>query len=162
MNIRSAEPADHGAIREILLAAFPGPGEADLVEQLRADRDSAIELVADDDSGIVGHVLFSPVDAPVRALALAPVAVAPERQGQGIGSALIKAGHRRAREQGREAIFVLGNPGYYMRFSYSLEAAAKFRSPYSGSCFMVLALVSLPATARDVRHARAFSALEEE
>ena len=162
MTIRAAGPADHAAIREVLLTAFPGADEADLVEQLRADGDAAIELVAGDGGRIVGHILFSPVEAPFRALALAPVAVAPERHGQGIGSRLIDAGHAAAREQGWTAIFVVGDPGYYTRFGYSLEAAAKFDSPYSGPYFMALPLASLPATGGEVRHARAFAALEEE
>ena len=71
MNIRAAAPVDHSAIREVLLAAFRAPDEADLVEQLRADGDAAIEMVAEQDGLIVGHILFSPVQAPFRALALA-------------------------------------------------------------------------------------------
>jgi putative acetyltransferase len=160
--VRAAGPADHMAIREILLAAFQGPDEADLVEQLRADGDAAIELVAEQDKRIVGHILFSRVEAPFRALALAPVAVAPERQRQGVGSALIRAGHERARAHRCAAIFVLGDPAYYTRLGYSLEAAAPFTSPYSGSHFMALALAQLPATGGEIRYARAFSALEEE
>ena len=160
MNIRAAGPADHAAVRAILLAAFPGPDEADLVERLRADGDSAIELVAERDGRIVGHVLFSPVEAPFRALALAPVAVAPDRQGEGIGSALIHAGHEAARRQGWDAIFVVGEPEYYRRFGYGAALAAGFASPYAGSYFMVLALRGpLPAGKGEVRHAAAFSAL---
>ena len=54
---------------------------------------------------------------------LAPVAVAPGRQRRGIGSALIRAGHRRLVEQGESLVFVLGHPAYYTRFGYSLAAA---------------------------------------
>ncbi|MBA3511894.1 N-acetyltransferase [Sphingomonas sp.] len=160
MNIRAAAPGDHSAIRDVLLAAFPGPDEADLVEQLRADGDAAIELVAEQDGRIVGHILFSPVHGPFRALALAPVAVAPQRHGEGIGSALIKAGHELARGQAWDAIFVLGEPAYYRRFDYDPALAAGFDSPYAGPYFMALALRgALPATEGQVTHARAFAGL---
>ena len=160
MIIRAPAPGDHAGIREVLLAAFPEPDEADLVEQLRADGDAAIELVAEQDGRIVGHILFSPVEAPSRALALAPVSVAPEQHGEGIDSALIKAGHDLARRQRWDAIFVLGEPEYYRRFGYDTALAAGFASPYAGPDFMVLALRgSLPAIEGQVTHARAFANL---
>ena len=160
MIIRAAEATDHPAIRDVLLAAFPSPDEARLVEQLRADGDAVIELAAAIGNRIVGHILFSPVDAPIRALALAPVAVAPDRQRRGIGSALIDAGHELAREQDWQAIFVVGEPEYYRRFGYDAALAAGFAGPYSGPHFMALALGgALPATTGEVRHARAFAAL---
>ena len=159
MIIRLAEDRDHAAIREILLAAFPGPDEANLVEALRRDDDAAIELVAEQQEP-VGHILFSRMDAPLRALALAPVAVTPDRQGQGIGAALIEAGHQAARRQGWDAIFVVGDPAYYARFGYDLELAAGFDSPYAGPHFMVLPLAaSLPAQRGSLTYASAFAAL---
>ena len=100
MTIRAVARADHSAIRKLLLAALPTPGEADLVEQLRAGGDATIELVAEHQGSIAGHILYSRMQAPLRALALAPVAVAPDRQRQGIGSSLIRAGHELARRQG--------------------------------------------------------------
>ena len=160
MIIRAAETADHAAIREILLAAFPEPDEANLVDQLRSDGDAAIELVAEDKGSIVGHILFSPVEAPFNALALAPVAVAPDRHGQGIGSALIEAGHAIARDTGWNAIFVLGEPAYYRRFGYDPAQAARFTSPYAGPYFMMLTLRGdLDAAGGRVQHAPAFAAL---
>ena len=161
MNIRPAGAADHAAIRQVLLAAFPGPDEAALVEELRADGDAAIELVAEDRGRVVGHILFSPVDAPFRALALAPVAVVPERHGEGVGTALIEAGHRIAREQGWEAAFVVGEPEYYRRFGYDAALATGFASPYAGPYFMALALAGdLPTDEGEVRHAPAFADLD--
>ena len=161
LTIRLAHPADHGAIRAVLTAAFGGPVEANLVECLRADRDAAIELVAEADGRVIGHILFSPIEAPFRALALAPLAVMPDRQRQGVGAALIASGHDRARREGWEAIFVLGDPAYYTRFGYSLEEATRFASPYSGPYFMALPLAPLPDAGGDLRYARAFSAAEE-
>lgn len=160
MNIRRAEPRDHPAIREVLLAAFPGPGEADLVESLRSDGDAAIELVGDDCGAVVGHILFSPMQAPFRALALAPLSVIPDRHRQGIGIALVEAGRGIAREQGWDAVFLLGDPEYYGRFGYDLALAAGFSSPYAGPHFMALALRgALPERRGEVHYAPAFAAL---
>ena len=160
MIIRAAEPRDYAAIRDILVAAFPGPDEAGLVERLRSDGDAAIERVADDAGRIVGHILFSLMKAPFRALALAPVAVAPDRHALGIGSALIAAGHELARQHGWDAIFVLGEPDYYCRFGYDVALAARFDSPYAGPYFMALPLACvLPTHDGQVTHAPAFAAL---
>ena len=128
MNLRPAESRDHPAIRRILLSAFPDSSEADLVEQLRGAGHAAIELVAEDGAELVGHILFSPMQAPIRALGLAPVSVPPERQNQGIGGALIRRGHEIARAAGWQAIFVLGEPGYYSRLGYSVSAARSSRT----------------------------------
>ena len=160
MIVRDYRDPDSAPVRDLLEAAFPTAVEADLVERLRADGDAAIELVAEDDAAIVGHILFSPLDAPFRALALAPVAVLPGHQRRGIGSALIEAGHGRARIAGHDAIFVLGEPEYYRRFGYDAALAARFSSPYSGPCFMALPLQPGPAAPNgEVRHAPAFLAL---
>ena len=160
MIIRDYVEADSLAVRKLLQAAFPTDVEADLVERLRADGDAAVELVAVGDDSILGHILFSPVAASFQALALAPVAVIPDRQREGIGSALIDEGHTRARNHGYEAIFVLGEPGYYRRFGYDVVLAERFRNPYSGPYFMALQLGgALPASGGAVRHARAFADL---
>ena len=161
MIVRDYAPEDSGAVRDILLAAFPTDSEARLVEQLRGAGDAAIELVAEGEERIAGHILLSPLQAPFRALALAPIAVAPDMQGRGIGSALISAAHERGRQHGWNAIFVLGEPHYYRRFGYDTALAAGFASPYAGPFFMAVALDgSLPSGEGEVRHAPAFAALE--
>lgn len=160
MAIREETSADHAAVRRVVEAAFEQAVEADLVDRLRADGDAAISLVAIADERIVGHILFSPLGAPFRALALAPVAVSPERQGSGIGSALIRSGLDRARAAGWQGVFVLGEPAFYRRFGFDPELAAGFQSPYAGPYFMALALRgALPATSGPVDYAPAFSAL---
>ena len=98
----------------------------DLVDRLRADGDAAIALVAAEHGRIIGQILFSPVRAPFRALALAPVAVLPGRQRQGIGSALIESGLARATTAGWEGVFVVGEPAFYRRFGFEPELAAGF------------------------------------
>ena len=143
-----------------MTAAFGSAAEADLVDRLRADGDVAIALVAAEGGRIVGQILFSPLRAPFRALALAPVAVLPERQRQGIGSALIEAGLARATAAGWEGAFVLGEPAFYGRFGFEAGLAAGFQSPYGGPYLLARALAGpLPARSGRIDHAAAFAAL---
>jgi putative acetyltransferase len=160
--IRAETPADIASVRAVNLAAFPGPEEADLVDRLRADGDVVVSLVATAGGAAVGHVLFSrlPIETAggiVAGAALAPVAVLPERQRQGIGGALVREGLRRCRAAGIAAAVVLGHPGYYPRFGFSAAAAHRLRAPFSGEAFMALALapgaLDAPGT---LRYARAF------
>lgn len=139
--IRHATAADHAAIREVNIAAFGQPDEADLIERLRADGDKVFELVAEEDGAVVGHILYSRLwaDSVNLYAALAPMAVRPDRQKDGIGSQLVKASIETAREFGAHAILVLGHPAYYPRFGFTPEAARAVKAPYSGSpAFMAL------------------------
>jgi putative acetyltransferase len=155
--IRDEAPADRAGIRALVLAAFGGAQEADLVDRLRTDGDAAISLVAVDGERVVGHVLLSRMSAPFRALGLAPVSVLPDRQGTGIGTRLIRAGLERAELGGWRGVFVLGEPAYYRRFGFDPALASGFASPYAGPYLMALALGgSLPATAGRLDHAPAF------
>jgi putative acetyltransferase len=161
MVIRDERPEDAPAVRALLEAAFGGPLEADLVARLRADGDVVLALVAEEAGRIVGHVLLSRMTAPFRALALAPVAVLPARQRQGIGSRLIRAALERATEAGFDAVIVVGEPAYYRRFGFDPELAQDLASPYAGPFLMALALQGeLPARAGRVAHAPAFAACE--
>lgn len=158
--IRDEQPEDVAAIHAVVTAAFGQPAEADLVDQLRVDGDSVISLVTVENGLIVGHVLFSKMSAPFRALALAPVSVLPDRQNGGIGSQLIRAGLERAEQDDWLAVFVLGEPEYYGRFGFDPALAAGFTSPYAGPYFIARALNgSLPATEGKIDHAPAFAAL---
>jgi putative acetyltransferase len=159
-HIRDEQPDDIAAIRGLVEAAFAQPAEADLVDQLRMGGDSVISLVAIDDGEVVGHILFSKLTAPFRALALAPISITHERQNSGIGSRLIRMGLERAAVDGWEGVFVLGEPEYYGRFGFDTEISRGFVSPCAGSYFMALALSGkLPATEGKVDHAPAFAAL---
>lgn len=144
MLIRDEQPGDISAIRQVVEAAFGQAQEAELVDQLRADGDSVISLVAIEDEAVVGHVMFSRMTAPFKALGLAPVSVLPRWQGQGIGSALIRTGLKRAAAEAGskswQAVFVLGDPAYYRRFGFDPAQASGFISPYAGPHLMVLAL----------------------
>ncbi|TCL01105.1 putative acetyltransferase [Shimia isoporae] len=140
MDIRLETPDDIAPIRALTEAAFGQPDEARLVDMLRDDGDAAISFVAVQDGHIIGHVLFSPMAAPVRTLGLAPVSVAPDHQKQGIGAQLIRRGLSQAQLDGWQASFVLGNPAYYSRFGYSVETAKGFTNQFAGPYFMALEL----------------------
>jgi putative acetyltransferase len=159
MQIRPEQPADRAAIHALVAAAFGQKDEADLVDALRDAGDSVVSLVAVKDDRIVGHVMLSRMQAPFRALGLAPVSVIPDRQSAGVGSALINEAIRLAREAGYAAIFVLGDQAYYGRFGFDVEAAAGFSSPYAGHHFAVLVLQPLSAITGAVDYAPAFGAL---
>jgi putative acetyltransferase len=115
--IRPEQPADVPGTRAVNLAAFETSTEADLVDVLRKRADPIVSLVADAGHAIVGHILFSPATLPgypgLRIMGLAPMAVAPARQRQGIGAALIYEGFEQCRRLGVGAIIVLGHAGYY-------------------------------------------------
>jgi len=160
--IRDAAPSDHAAIRAVLRHAFPGDDEADLVEQLRADGDVLTELVAASDIAVQGHILYSPLaiqreSETLLAAALAPVAVLPAFQNQGIGGELIRAGNARCAALGLDAIVVLGHAEYYPRFGFSARDAESLQAPFSGPHFMALELKpgALKAGGK-VRYAKAF------
>ena len=131
-----------------------------MVDRLRADGESVISAVAVDAGHVVGHVMFSRMTAPFRALGLAPVAVTPNLQRSGIGSELIRWGLAQAKTLGWQGVFVLGDPKFYGKFGFSAALASGFESPYAGEHFMALALNGvLPAMSGKVEYADAFKAL---
>ena len=132
-----------------------------LIDQLRADGDAEISLVAIDDGVIAGHVIFSRMTAGFRALGLGPVAVLPAQQRSGIGSLLIKQGLKQAQAGNWEIVFVLGDPAYYRRFGFDPTLASGFTSPYAGPHLMALGLTQpMPRLSGKVDYASAFAALE--
>jgi putative acetyltransferase len=160
--IRQEIPKDAAAVRQVVLEAFGQDAEADLVEALRESGDAVMSLVADDEGQIVGHIMFSRMQAPDRCLGLAPVSVAPGRQNQGVGAALVRAGLARAGRDGWQAIFVVGEPDYYGRFGFSAAVADKFETAYPKPYVLALELAPNALTSRTsaLLYAPAFLALE--
>jgi putative acetyltransferase len=159
--IRDGEPADIAEIRKLVEETFLQPAEANLVDRLRADGDSVISAVAVDDGHIVGHIMFSSMKAPFRALGLAPLAVMTSRQRNGIGSQLILWGLAQAKTDGWQAAFVLGDPNFYRRFGFGAALASGFKSQYAGEHFMALALNGdLPVASGKVEYPDAFKMLD--
>lgn len=141
--IRYARSTDHPDISRLVADAFGRDAEARLVDLLRADGDVLFELVSLADDAIDGHILFSRMWADREGLyaALGPVAVRPDVQRAGVGSALIQAALQVAREYGVHGVILLGHPAYYPRFGFSTEATRQVRSRYAGQpAFMALAL----------------------
>jgi putative acetyltransferase len=145
MRIRDECPDDAPAIRRLHDEAFSDIAEGRLVDELRGSGDVAVSLVMDDGDSMAGHLLFSHLilrcgGRLIRAAALAPLTVLPERQLQGMGSALVQEGLRRCREAGFQAVVVLGDPAYYRRFGFSVEKAARVRCQYHRTHLMALGL----------------------
>jgi len=124
LTIRREAPEDFDAIRHVNEQAFGRAVEADLVDHLRSRGVLTISLVATQDGEIVGHIAFSPVavesgPASFEAITLAPIAVLPAHQRQGIGSQLVRAGLEECRQLGHEIVVVVGHPEYYPRFGFA-------------------------------------------
>lgn len=149
---------DTDAVRALLVDAFGGPAEADLVDALRADGDLALSLVACAGGVVIGHVALSPMTGGH--CALAPLCVDARWRRRGIGAALVRAAIAGAAEAGFCGLFVLGDPAYYGRFGLMAAAAAPFRSPCAGPYFMAVALREGGLSGGGaVAHAPAFSSL---
>ena len=145
--IRAETSADLEGIQKVHRSAFNSPAEAHLVDMLRAGGKASISLLAEMSAEIAGHILFSPVsiDPPAPgwgALGLAPLGVIPERQRQGIGSALVNQGLERCRLLDIHLVVVLGDPAYYARFGFQLAIDHGLRNEYQADDhFMVLELI---------------------
>jgi putative acetyltransferase len=134
MIIREERRVDAESIRAVNLAAFDTGTEADLVDALRRRATPLISLVAEDDEKIVGHILFSPVtlasEPGLSLMGLAPMAVVPSRQRQGVGSRLVREGLEQCRQVNVAAVVVLGHPAFYPRFGFLPAARLLLRSEY--------------------------------
>ena len=145
-DVRPATAADLDAIVALHHAAFGRPAEGDLVRRLVDAGKASISLVAvDDDDTVLGHVLFSPVTVENgddgKALGLAPVAVHPDHQRQGIGRDLIEEGIGACFVADARAIFVLGSPAYYAGFGFGKASAHDLHDAFEGgNAFQVLPL----------------------
>jgi len=120
IHVRPEEPADVPGIRALHLAAFSTPAEADLVEALRDACPEFRSWVAVVDDALAGHVLYTPAraDTGPAGLGLGPMAVAPEHQNDGVGSALMRESLAHLGKDGAAWVVVLGHPRYYPRFGF--------------------------------------------
>src|SRR5438270_801927 len=112
--IRAETKGDETTIREVNRMAFGRDDEGRLVDALRAGGHARVSLVAEEGGRVIGHILFSELPivtarGVVEALALAPLAVIPNFQRQGNGSALVREGLKACREQGHRIVVVVGD-----------------------------------------------------
>jgi putative acetyltransferase len=147
--VRAEKKEDLEAIHRINELAFGQPNEANLVDALRANASPFISLVAIVDEQVIGHISFSPVTIESEsetgnfaAIGLAPMAVLPQHQNQGIGSNLVRKGLRECQRLGHDVVVVLGHPNYYPRFGFAPASLKGLRSEYDvrDEVFMVTEL----------------------
>lgn len=147
VTIRHEALHEAAAIRQVHTLAFGRPGEAQLVDVLRASGHVTCSLVALQDAQVVGHILLTPVTittdtTTVAAAGLGPLAVVPACQRRGLGARLVTAGLDACRHAGHHGVVVLGNPAYYRRFGFLPAHTYGLRSPFAvpAEAFMACAL----------------------
>ena len=163
LHIREAEAEDRAAILALLRDAFGREEEARLVERLWTDDAVALELAAFIDGALAGYCAFSLVTAEPElegpALGLAPLAVAPSMQNQGVGAALVETGLEVCEERGASLVVVLGEPEYYSRFGFAPARAKNisWAAMDAGDAFQIIDYADLPEnTARRIHYHPAF------
>ncbi len=138
MRLREELPGDTAAVGALHREAFGDHGKlvAELTDGLRArlTPDDGLSLVAEEDGRVVGHVMFtrSLLDAPRRLVdvqVLSPLAVTPDRQRRGVGSALVRRGVEILTARGVPLVFLEGDPRYYSRFGFAPGGGSGFRRP---------------------------------
>ena len=147
IEIREEQPRDILLIREVNMQAFGQVQEADIVDKVRRNCDDLLSLVGVAGNQVVGHTLFSPVllkseERTIGGMGLAPMAVLPEYQRQGIGSQLIRTGIARLARRRCPFIVVLGHAEYYPRFGFEPASRYGIRSEWEvpDDAFMILIL----------------------
>lgn len=139
---------DYDAVRIVHGQAFGQPDEGRIVDTLRGSCDEILSLVAISDNRVIGHIFFSPVTietptGPVTGMGLAPMAVLPEFQTQGVGTMLVHEGLRILKERAYPFVVVLGHANYYPRFGFKRASKYGLQCQWKGvpdEAFMVLIL----------------------
>lgn len=146
IEVREEKGQDHEEVSAILRKAFNGEDEVKLVSAIRESTHFIPELslvALHHRRDPVGYILFSEITISTEkenltSLALAPVAVVPELQGEGVGSLLIKDGLMRATSLGYRHVVVLGHKEYYPRFGFVPASEQNLSGPFdAGDAFMV-------------------------
>ena len=138
LEIRQENKNDYDEVYNVVKKAFETAehsdgNEHDLVDALRKSNSfiPELSLVAIEDGKIVGHILFTKIKiGKSKELALAPLAVLPEYQKQGIGSKLIEEGHKVAKNLGYHYSIVLGSENYYPKFGYIPASNYGIKAPF--------------------------------
>ncbi|MGB0906650.1 MAG: GNAT family N-acetyltransferase [Maricaulaceae bacterium] len=134
MHIRDEKHGDEAVIFDLTQAAFaPMPyssgTEGPIINALRRDGDLTLSRVAIEGDEIIGHIAFSPVTikrAKAPWFALGPVSVQPDKQGRGVGSALIHDGLEQLKSLSANGCVLVGNPAYYGRFGFKNDGRISY------------------------------------
>ncbi|WP_260262085.1 GNAT family N-acetyltransferase [Vibrio intestinalis] len=168
MQIRQEKQSDVSTIEAVTYAAFenhphhePGakPTEHLMINKLRDSNALTLSLVAEDETGIVGHIAFSAVEVNGETChwyGLGPVSVLPERQGEGIGGALIRQGIEHIQLIGGKGVVLLGEPEYYQRFGFKPHPQLTLQG-VPAEYFLSYSLVDEPLPTGAVVYHSAFS-----
>lgn len=165
IQVRPEQVSDYSAITQILIQAFGQPEEARLVEKIRSSPAYIPELalVAEVDHEVVGHILFSYgqlLELPtLPVLVLAPLAVLPSKQRQGVGKRLVQEGLALVRTRGNALVTVLGHPDYYAQFGFEPASRYGIQHPFEvpEAAFRVKRIGQLPEKLNgQLRYAPAF------
>jgi len=140
LQLRKSLEKDREAITDVVITAFgnvEGQEVTDLIFNLLEDPSAypLLSLVATTNDRVIGYILFTSTrirhsHRMVPSAILAPLAVHPEYQEQGIGGQLIKEGLKQLKEAGVELVFVLGHPGYYPKYGFTAAGIKGFDAPY--------------------------------
>jgi len=140
LTFRASNEKDLKSIRSVEKKAFGRSQEAKLTQTLINSSSRTFSYVVQCNKDIIGHVLMTEIDAPVKALALAPLAVLPKYREMQVGSQLVRFAIEAAKDNKFAAIFVLGDVLYYERFGFSGKLADPFKIKWQGKNFMALEL----------------------
>ena len=148
IQIRQETPQDLQAIRTVNELAFNQATEGAIVDKIRNNCNNTLSLVASNNGDVIGHIFFSPVSINnkgkvVEGMGLAPMAVLPDFQNQGVGSLLVNKGIEILSNSGCPFIIVLGHPGYYPRFGFESASTYNITCQWQGvpdEAFMILIL----------------------
>lgn len=141
MQIRPSRSDERGALMALTQSAFGAPAEAQLVGALIDEPLETPSFVAELDGELIGHVLYSQLTGPDKALALGPLSVRQQWRDMQVGTQLTRQTLSQLRDDGWQSVFVLGAPGYYERFGFKSELADRVRSQYQGPYLLAKELV---------------------
>lgn len=124
IEIRESGPEDLAAIGALYGRAFPEEDLSPLVRELLDEPRGVVSLIAAVRGALAGHAVLTDCGVAgrgARVALLGPLAVEPDRQGRGVGTALVRAGLERLEAAGAGRVLVLGDPAYYGRFGFAPE-----------------------------------------
>lgn len=164
MLIRYERQGDEDTIHELTVAAFESMAfsngsEAPILRALRTSGDLKLSLVAEEDGAIIGHVAFSPVaigGIHDDWFGLGPVSVRPDRQRQGVGTALILKGLELLKERGAYGCALIGDPAFYSRLGFEGDGRLAYGDVESR--YIQRIVFSGPAPHGELKFAPAFEA----